>query len=84
MNWFFKNKKKVIEPECASIWKVDFSDCSTRDYLPAYSFCECDNHSNCRYVALFEGMRLCGNPKHKSFIPEGSEPFDPHKGQFND
>ncbi len=84
MGWFFNRKKKVDEPEYASIWKQDFSDCETSDYLPAYSVCLNKNNSYCRHVAIFEGMSLCGNPDHKKFIPEGSEPFDPHKGQFND
>lgn len=81
MRWFGKNRKKK-EEEYVSIWKQDFSDCKTADYLPAYSVCLCENNSHCRHVAVFAGMKLCSNPRHKAFIPEGSVPFDPHKGQF--
>lgn len=64
------------------MWKEDFSDCATLDYLPDYSICKCRENRNCRFVTTFAGMILCSNPKHKSFIPEGSEPFDPHKNLF--
>ncbi len=75
--WWFK-KKKQVEEEYVSIWKEDFSDCITADYLPSYSVCQNENNASCRHVALYAGMQLCGNPEHKSFIPEGAEPFNPH------
>ena len=81
--WPFKKKEKQ-ELECDSIWKSDFSGCVTADYLPGYSICQCGQNSNCRYVAFYAGMTLCSHPLHKSFIPEGSEPFDPHRNQFRD
>jgi hypothetical protein len=84
MGWLFNRKKKADEPVHVSVWKDDFSDCTTKDYLPAYSVCLNDNNTHCRFVAMYAGMTLCGNPEHKKFIPEGSEPFDPHKGQFKD
>ena len=82
MWWLFKKKKKPVEDEYVSIWKSDFSDCVTADYIPDYSVCQCGNNSNCRFVARYAGMTLCSNPNHKSFIPEGAEVFNPHKGQF--
>lgn len=81
--WLVKKKKKTGKEECVSIWKHDFSDCITSDYLPEYSVCLCQENRTCRFVAMYAGMTLCSNPEHKSFIPEGSIPFDPHKGQFN-
>ena len=78
--WWFK-KKKPVEEEYVSIWKEDFSDCVAADYLPSYSVCQRENNTYCRYVAHYAGMVLCGNPKHKSFIPEGAEQFDPRKFQ---
>ena len=81
MKWLF-NGKKERKKERKSFWKDDFSDCSTLDYLPEYSVCTCNNNRQCRYVAMYAGVMLCGNPKHKSFIPEGSEPFDPYSGRF--
>ena len=83
MVWWFKNKKKH-EEDYVNIWKQEFSDCTTLDYLPDYSVCKNKNNKNCRFVAMYAGMTLCGNPKHKTYISEGSEPFNPHKGQFND
>jgi len=79
----FKRKKKGEEREIASVWKNDFSDCVTSDFLPEHSVCRNKDNRNCRYVATYAGMTLCSNPDHKSFIPEGSEPFDPHKGRFD-
>ncbi len=78
MGWF-KKKNKVSEDDDASVWKSDFSDCITADYLPEYSVCQCPQNSNCRFVTRYAGMLLCSNPDHKSFIPEGAETFDPHK-----
>ena len=83
MWWLFKKKKKPVEEEYVSVWKSDFSDCVTADYLPDHSVCQSKENSNCRYVARYAGMTLCCNPQHKSFIPEGAEVFDPHKGQFS-
>jgi hypothetical protein len=83
MGWFKKNKKPV-EEECVSIWKTDFSDCVTADYLPSYSVCQTECNTTCRYVARYAGMTLCSSPLHKSFIPEGAEPFNPHEGRFSD
>ncbi|MCF7816535.1 MAG: hypothetical protein K9M54_01535 [Kiritimatiellales bacterium] len=83
MWWLFKKKKKPDEDDYVSIWKHDFSDCVAADYLPDYSVCQCQNNNTCRHVARYAGMTLCGNPLHKSFIPEGAERFDPHKGQFS-
>lgn len=81
---WFKQKKKPVEDEFVSIWKSDFSDCIVADYLPTYSVCQNEKNTSCRYVAHYAGMILCSNPQHKSFIPEGAERFDPHKGQFLD
>lgn len=81
MWWPFKKKPEKQQPETKkSFWKEDFSDCVTADYLPQYSVCKCRNNRHCRFVAMYAGMVLCSNPRHKSFIPEGSERFDPHKG----
>ncbi len=85
MWWWFnkkmdKPKKQVDVME--NFWKDDFSDCEAIKYLPEYSVCKCRNNRQCRYVAMYAGMVLCSSPKHKSFIPEGSEPFDPHKNLF--
>jgi hypothetical protein len=80
--WWF-TKKKSIEEEPVDIWKSDFSECVTADYIPDYSACQTKNNTSCRFVARYAGMSLCSNPNHKSFIPEGSEPFNPHKGQFS-
>ena len=82
--WWFKRKKKAEEPEFESIWKDDFSDCITADYLPNYSVCQNGDNSSCRYVARYAGMTLCSNPEHKRFIPEGAEPFDPHARRFSE
>lgn len=82
--WFNKKKQNSKEEEYESVWKSDFSDCISADYLPGYSVCQNDNNVTCRYVARYAGMILCSNPEHKSFIPEGAEPFNPHKGQFLD
>ncbi|MBN2163769.1 MAG: hypothetical protein JXR25_11225 [Pontiellaceae bacterium] len=79
MWWPFNIKEKQQE-EPVSIWKEDFSDCATLDFLPEYSVCKNCNNRHCRYVAIYGAMVLCSNPDHKSFIIEGSEPFDPHKG----
>jgi hypothetical protein len=81
--WWPGKKKREKAEEYVSVWKQNFSDCTTSDYLPTYSICLCSDNRNCRYVAMYAGMTLCSNPEHKSFIPEGSEPFNPHKGQFN-
>ena len=75
-------KKKSGNQDYVSVWKTDFSDCVASDYLPEYSVCLCKNNRSCRYVVMYAGMTLCSNPEHKGFIPEDSEPFDPHKGQF--
>jgi hypothetical protein len=83
MSWFFRKKKEIDNDDYVSIWKVDFSDCVAADYLPGYSVCQCGNNRTCRYVARYAGMKLCGNPNHKSFIPEGAEIFNPHKDQFS-
>lgn len=79
----FRRRKKEEELDVASVWKQDFSDCVTADYLPEYSVCQNEDNRSCRFVAIYAGMTLCSNPNHKSFIPEGAEPFDPHKGQFD-
>ncbi len=81
--WFKKKRQKKGEEEYVSIWKSDFSDCVSADYLPDYSVCQNKNNATCRYVARYAGMTLCSNPEHKSFIPEGAEPFNPHKGRFS-
>ncbi len=78
--WWFK-KKKPVEEEYVSIWKDDFSDCVSADYLPSYSVCQTKDNTSCRYVARYADMLLCSNPDHKSFIPEGAEQFDPRKFQ---
>lgn len=80
MGWF--KKKKPVEEEHCSVWKEDFSDCVTADYLPDYSVCQTDNNTHCRYAARYAETALCSNPAHKSFIPEGAERFDPHKNRF--
>ncbi len=74
--WWFKRKKSLAE-EPSSIWKSDFSDCVTTDYLPSYSVCNNENNTTCRYVALYAGMSLCGNPQHKTFIPNDTAPTEP-------
>ena len=84
MFWFLKKKNKPLEDEYVSVWKSDFSDCVAADYLPNHSICKSKKNSNCRYVARYASMILCSNPEHKSFIPEGAEEFNPHKGQFKD
>ena len=76
--WSFFRKKKPVEEE-QSYWKEDFSDCVVQDYLPDFSICKCRNSGNCRYIAIYSNVFLCSHPDHKSFIPPGSEPFDPHK-----
>lgn len=81
LRWFRKKRMKKRNGY-ASLWKQDFSDCVTSDYLPGYSVCLCGNNRSCRYVALYSGMMLCSHPEHKRFIPEDAVPFDPHKGQF--
>lgn len=83
MGWF-KKKKKPDEEEHISIWKDDFSDCITADYLPNYSVCQNEHNSTCRYAVHYASMLLCSNPIHKSFIPEDAEPFNPHEGRFSD
>ena len=82
-NWFKKKRQNKGEEEYVSIWKSDFSDCVSADYLPDYSVCQNENNVTCRYVARYAGMTLCSNPEHKSFIPEDAEPFNPHKGRFS-
>lgn len=79
MWWPFFKKRENKPEEQKSIWKEDFSDCVAIKYLPDYSVCKCKDNRYCRYVSVYAGLSLCNNPKHKSFIPEGSEPFDPHK-----
>lgn len=81
--WWFEKKKKESEEERISVWKEDFSKCMTADYLPNYSVCQTEDTSSCRYIAQYEGMVLCSHPEHKSFIPEGSEPFNPHANRFS-
>lgn len=83
MKWLFWKKKSVEQNEYVSVWKDNFTDCVTSDYLPEYSVCLSKDNRSCRFVAIYAGMTLCSNPEHKRFIPEDSEPFDPHKGQFN-
>ncbi len=83
MWWLFKKSKKKVEVDI-NIWKIDFSDCVTADYLPTYSVCQCQQNNNCRFIARYAGMILCSNPEHKNFIPEGAELFDPQKGQYLD
>lgn len=81
--WWLFNKRRAAQPEeKKSFWKDDFSDCVALGYLPEYSVCKCKNNRYCRYVAMYAGVVLCSNPKHKSFIQEGSEPFDPRKSLF--
>ena len=82
MRWPFsrKKEKKPVEPH--SFWKEDFSDCVTADFIPTYSVCQTLDHRNCRFIAMYAGMRLCSHPEHKSFIPKDAPSFDPHKGQF--
>ncbi len=75
--WSLFFKKKAVEEK--SYWKEDFSDCVALDYLPDYSICKCKTSYNCRYVARYSRVVLCSHPDHKSFIPEDSERFDPHK-----
>ncbi len=82
-NWF-KKKKNSEEESYVSVWKSDFSNCVAADYLPNYSVCQSENKVLCRYVTRYAGMTLCSNPDHKSYIPEGAERFNPHKGQFSD
>ena len=83
MQWpFCKKQKDKPEEQTKSIWKEDFSDCETLEYLPDYSVCKCTDRCYCRHVAMYAGMVLCSNPRHKSFILPGSEPFDPHKNLF--
>ncbi len=82
MGWF-KKRKKPVEEDFVNVWKSDFSDCVTADYLPEYSVCQCSENKTCRFTTRYAGMLLCSNPEHKSFIPEGAEPFNPHKGQFS-
>ena len=82
--WPFGSRKKKPEEELDGFWKEDFSDCITSDYLPTYSVCRSGNNRQCRHVAMYAGMTLCGNPEHKSFIPADSQPFDPHRNQFRD
>jgi hypothetical protein len=83
MGWFRK-KRASPEEELPSIWKVDFSDCVAADYLPSYSVCLNRNNSSCRYLAYYSGMKLCGHPMHKSFIPDDAEPFNPRQDRFRD
>lgn len=83
MGWFRK-KKKPAEKEPLIVWKEDFSDCITADYLPNYSICQNKNNASCRYIAHYSGMLLCSNPMHKRFIPDGAEPFNPHEDRFSD
>jgi hypothetical protein len=82
MGWFRK-KKKPAEKEHTAGWKEDFSDCIAADFLPGYSVCRNKNNTSCRYIVHYSGMTLCSNPQHKSFIPDGEEPFNPHPGRFS-
>lgn len=74
---WFSNKKSTEPEQSVSVWKEDFSDCVTADYLPSYSVCQTESRSKCRYCVRYEGMILCSHPDHKRYIPEGSEPFIP-------
>ncbi len=82
MWWPFQNKRAEASEEYQSFWKEDFSDCVAIKYLPDYSVCKCKNNRRCRYVAMYAGLTLCCNPKHRIFVPEGSAPYDPHEGPF--
>lgn len=75
--WKFFRKREPVEE--TSYWKEDFSDCNARDYLPDYSICKCKSSRNCRYMSIYGTVFLCSHPEHKSFIPPGSDRFDPHK-----
>jgi|GEM_PF-5877721 len=72
----FSRKKPEEEKAYTSIWKDDFSNCKTQDYLPSYSICCTEDNLFCRYIARYANVVLCTHPKHKTFISEGSEPFD--------
>lgn len=80
-NWFKSEKR--IEKEYVNVWKNDFSDCVTSDYLPSYSFCQNEKNATCRYVARYAGATLCSSPQHKSFIPEGTERYSSKKAKFS-
>jgi len=82
MWWPFGRNKQSETDEPRSIWKQDFSDCVTADFIPTYSVCQTLNNRYCRHVVMYSGMKLCSHPEHKRFIPEDAAPFDPHKGQF--
>ncbi len=83
--WFnFWKKKEKQDSEPASVWKCDFSGCVAADYLPSYSVCQTEDRHDCRHLVRYSSMNLCSHSAHKSFIPEGAEQFDPHKGQFSD
>lgn len=82
MRWPFSRKTPKEPEEPASIWKQDFSDCVTADFIPTYSVCQTLDNRRCRFVAMYSDMRLCSHPDHKRFIPSDAAPFDPHKGQF--
>ena len=75
---WLKKKREPDQEKYTSIWKEDFSDCVTADYLPNYSVCQTESQTICRYCVRYESMLLCSHPDHKRFIPEGSEPFIPH------
>jgi len=81
-NWLFKRNKNMEEEGEVSMWKIDFSDCETADFLPNYSVCKCAESESCRHIAMYSGMKLCSHPEHKEFIPPDSPAFDPHAGQF--
>jgi hypothetical protein len=82
MRWFHK-REKIEEPACTvSDWKEDYSDCVTRGFIDMYSICLCPNNHNCRHLSMYGGSTLCNHPRHESFIPEGSEPVDPHEVMY--
>jgi hypothetical protein len=82
MWWPFSKRKPKEQDEPHSFWKEDFSNCVTADFIPTYSVCQTPDNGNCRFIAIYSGMKLCSHPKHKSFIPADAPPFDPHEGQF--
>jgi hypothetical protein len=82
MWWFFSKKKQQAPDQPESIWKQNFSECLTADFIPNYSVCQTSDNRHCRFVIMYSGMTLCSHPDHKKFIPKNAPSFDPHKGQF--
>ena len=77
--WSWLKKRNKQDDDQASVWKSDFSDCVTADYLPGHSVCQSEDNTTCRYVTRYAGMTLCSNPDHKTFIPKDAEPFNPRR-----